>query len=626
MCGIAGIFSYASGEPVDSRLLEKMTDILAHRGPDGSGYYFSSDKSVGLGHRRLSIIDLETGHQPMTNEDGSVWISFNGEIYNYRELRRELIRRGHIFKTGSDTEVIVHAYEEWKSEFPNRLNGIFGLALWDQNVQSLFLVRDQFGVKPLYFHDDGRRLLFGSELKAILADNTVSREIDLDALNLCLTFRYTPSPWTLFRNIKRLPPASTLIANASGVRIEKYWNQIPEIDRKKREDEWLEELTDAYPAAVKRQMMSDVPIGLSLSGGVDSNAILALMSGNGSRVHTFTVGFAGGDSRDDEVESAVRAAHVFGAEADTQIVSDSDYLDFMEKYIWHLEEPIGNESAPAYHFVARLAQPKVKVLLSGQGADEPFGGYDRHRAARLFPMLRGIPGPVWNSGAAMLHPLMRGSESLPRLQQALTARDETEVFLRTYSIVTPTTLDGMFNPAFRSEINLDLPRQLVRGWLADAPAGTMLERMTYIDTRTSLPDNLLLCGDKMTMAAGIELRVPFLDRELMLIAERIPGKHKVSWVRNKVIHKRACERWLQRKIVHRRKVGFSNPMSRWLTQNLDRLLNEITDDQGSITRRFLNFEIVRQLQKEHKSGQFDHHRFLFLLLSVEMWNSVFRVK
>jgi asparagine synthase (glutamine-hydrolysing) len=350
------------------------------------------------------------------------------------------------------------------------------------------------------------------------------------------------------------------------------------------------------------------------------------MTKHAPHVHTFTVGFEGGEKRDDEVKKAVESANAFNAVCDTQVIREMDYYSFMESYLWHLEEPIGNESAAAYHFVAKLAQPKVKVLLSGQGADEPFAGYGRHRAARYTPLFNAIPrSAVALAGRALL-PMMGARESPRRLIDCLLQQGEDRQLLSMYSIITPGMREQLFHPDTRKQINADLPLEYVRGQLRCAPDGTLLEKMAFIDARTSLPDNLLLCGDKMAMAASVEMRVPFLDLKVMDIAERIPGTMKVLWFKNKAIHKRVCEQWLPNELVHRRKIGFNNPMEQWLKKKLDLLLSELTTRPGSLTRSVLNPDAVRRLQMDHKQGIQDHQRSLFLLLSLEMWNKVFRIQ
>jgi asparagine synthase (glutamine-hydrolysing) len=623
MCGIAGSFAYNSRQPVDKVLLEKMTTSLEHRGPDGFGYFYSKDRSLGFGHRRLSIIDLSTGDQPMCNEDGTVWITFNGEIYNYRTLGEELRSRGHKFKTTSDTEVILHAYEQWGEDCCAKFNGIFAFGIWDEKRQRLFLARDQFGVKPLYYFDDGNRLHFASEMKAILCDAKVPRAIDLDALHLCLTLRHTPSPWTLFKSIRKLPPSSSMTIDYSGIKATAFNNAPQPINHKNTEAQWLEELADVYPQAVKRQMVADTPIGLSLSGGVDSNTLLALMTKEESHIHTFTVGFEGADARDDELHVAQEAAQFYNADFCGRKVSEADYVDFMHKYMWHLEEPVGNESAAAYYFVAQLAHEKVKVLLSGQGADEPFAGYGRHLAAQYVPSLQWLPPAIVKAIGSAVLPFMAGMERPGRFVDALSYSDEIDQFLSMYAITTAESRRRLFNDDFLVRSSSYVPVEYIRSQVARAPMGTMLEKMTYIDARTSLPDNLLLCGDKMAMATGVEMRVPFLDLEVMKVAESIPGSFKVKDFKNKVIHKKVCERWLPQTTVHRRKIGFNEAMGNWMRQNLDGLLTEMIAAPDSITATLLNPRYVKQLQQEHSAGKADHQRILFLLLSIETWKKVF---
>lgn len=623
MCGIAGTFAFNSHQPVCKEMLEQMTTSIQHRGPDGAGYYYSRDGSLGFGHRRLSIIDLTTGDQPMCNEDGTIWITFNGEIYNYRELRAQLKARGHRFKTTSDTEVIVHAYEEWNEDCAAKFNGIFAFAIWDERKHRLFLARDHFGVKPLYYYENAGVFHFASEMKAILCDRTVPRAIDLDALHFILAFRHTPSPWTLFKSIRKLPPASRMVVDYSGVKTQQYWSLPAAINHERTEADWIESLAAAYPEAVKRQMVADTPIGLSLSGGVDSNTLLALMSKEQAHVHTFTVGFHGTNERDDELEAAEEASKQFGADFSGRRVSDADYLAFMERYMWHLEEPIGNESAAAYYFVAKLAQGKVKVLLSGQGADEPFAGYGRHLAAQYVPYLQWLPPQFAKPLGSIVLPLFGGQEPPRRFIEALAQQNEIGKFLSMYTITTPAMRREMFNDDFATRSNPYVLTDYIRAQLARAPMGTMLEKMTYIDARTSLTDNLLLCGDKMAMAASIEMRVPFLDLEVMRIAESIPGNLKVAGLNNKMVHKKVCERWLPRSIVHRRKVGFNEAMGNWLKTNLDRTLTELIESPDSIARHVLKVPCVKRLQREHSAGIRDHQRILFLLLSIETWRKVF---
>jgi asparagine synthase (glutamine-hydrolysing) len=610
---------------VDSRgqvepfLFASLQDMFDKQPADNRQHY-----DLGLGHRRLSIIDLNTGDQPMCNEDGSIWIVFNGEIYNYRELRQALQARGHVFRTVSDTEVILHAYEEYGQECPAHFNGIFAFGIWDAKQRGLFLVRDHFGVKPLYFRWQAECFSFASEIKALLCDERVPRELNVDALNLCLTFRHTPSPWTLFQGIQKLPPGCSAWVNTQGINQKQYWDDKPVIDRACSPDEWLEQLRDALEAAVVRQMVSDVPIGISLSSGVDSSVLLALMSEHmGGAVQAFTVGFAGREATS-EIEPARQMARRFGAAFYEQVISAEDYASFMQRYMWHLEEPIGNESAAAYYFVAEMARrQRVKVLLNGQGADEAFAGYERYLYAAYGSWLRlgTIPPLVW-----LLPRLLAGrplGERYQRLLMTLDAKDETERFLRVYSIMPEAAKGRLLNPELAAQIDRELPYRYLRGQLERAPHGTAVERMTYVDARTSLPDDLLLCEDKMAMAASVEARVPLLDLEWMALAERVPGNLKLRGRRDKYIHRKVCERWVGQEVVSRPKIGFDNAVDLWMRQQLGQEMLQIIKAPGSFTGTYLNPVTVKALMQEHISGQRDHQRVLFLLLSLESWHSVF---
>jgi asparagine synthase (glutamine-hydrolysing) len=560
----------------------------------------------------------------MASADGSAWITYNGEVYNYRELRDDLARRGHRFRTECDTEVVLAAYLEHGDDCPRYLNGIFAFAIWDVRDRSMFLARDHFGIKPLYYCLDGRRFYFASEVKAILKDPRVRRELDLDALGMCLTFRHTPSPWTLFAGISKLEPGHSLRVTRDGVSTRRFFDGPDGVDRSTSEDEWVDRLRVELDEAVDRQMVADVPIGLSLSSGVDSTAMLALMSEHSADpIQAFTVGF-GGKEDTSEIEPARAAAARFGADFHSQVIEAADYESFMGRYMWHLEEPMGNESAAAYYFVARMAHElKIKVLLNGQGADEAFAGYQRYVSAAYGRWLRwgAVPPLRW------LVPRVAGGSALGERYQRMLATvgavDEADRFLRTYSIVTPETIEGLVRPDVLAGIDRDLPLRYTRSQLDRAPEGTPLERMTYVDARTSLPDNLLLCEDKMAMAASVEARVPMLDLELMAVAERIPGKLKLRGLKNKHVHRRAVSRWVGDEVASRPQVGFDNAMDLWLRDQLHDRLDAIVRSPDSFSATYLDPGAVRATLAEHLSGRRDHQRLLFLVLSLESWHSVF---
>ncbi len=551
MCGICGMWQ-RSGESVDPLQLMTMRDSMAHRGPDGAGCIVFDTRAgsspvqfadlaglaeiggagradLGLAHRRLSIIDLATGDQPMSNEDGSVWVVFNGEIYNYRELSADLQRRGHVFHSVCDTEVIVHAYEEYGDACPMLFNGIFAFALWDMRRRRLLLARDHFGVKPLYYCQQGSNLYFASELKAILSLPGIPRTVDMAALEMLLSFRHTPSPWTLFQGIGKLAPGCAMIVSEDGIHEQRYWQDTTTVTRGLSEAEWIARLQAAMEAAVVRQMVADVPIGISLSSGIDSTAILALMARHSSGpVRAFTVGFAGKEETS-EIPPAREAAARYGAEFHEQVITADDYANFMARYLWHLEEPIGNESSAAYYFVAEMAhQVGIKVLLNGQGADEAFAGYPRY----LWPAYaRWLRLGAWAPLRLAIPRLFGGTDFGERYQRALFtlgADDESTLFARIYSIIDDQTKDALLGRGLRDSAAGDRVSRYVYEQLRRAPRdSTALERMTYVDARTSLPDDLLLCEDKMAMAASVEARVPLLDLEYMALAEQIPGALKL---------------------------------------------------------------------------------------------------
>src|SRR5688572_24484899 len=388
MCGICGIFD-RDGAPVDGALLDSMIEVLKHRGPDGSGRFI--DGNLGLGHLRLSIIDVDGGSQPIDNEDGTLQVVFNGEIYNFVELRHELEGLGHRFKTRSDTEVIVHAYEQWGRDCVTRFNGMFAFALWDAPRRELFIARDHLGIKPLYYAVLGTRILFASEIKALLQDPSCPRDVDVESLGELFTFRYVPSPKTLFRGIFKLPPGHRLTISRRGVEVDRFWTWVPGDHTSRREEDLIEEYQDLLEDAVRLQLRSDVPLGLFLSSGVDSGALLAIMSQYSSGpVRAFTIGFEGGE-KSNEVDDARALAGMFGANHEFMMVGPEDYASYYERYLWDLEEPVGNETAAAFYFVSKITSQQVKVALAGQGADEPWAGYDRYLGAKFSEYYSRIP-------------------------------------------------------------------------------------------------------------------------------------------------------------------------------------------------------------------------------------------
>ena len=528
MCGITGQFNYRTKQPVDKQIAQQMVNSISHRGPDDDGFYSADSNGVFLGHRRLSIIDLSTGNQPMTNEDGKIWIVFNGEIYNFPELKHELESKGHIFKTHSDTEVIIHAYEEWGVNSFQKLNGMYGFALWDDRKKQIILARDPFGIKPLYYFDDGKTLLFGSEIKPILLHHSAERKINIAALYDFITYTYVPSPGTVFQNINKIPPGYFLIGNESGTELKRFYSVIPNHALHKNESEIIEDLQDKIYQAVKRQMISDVPIGAMLSGGVDSSTICSIMNEltNGA-IKTFNVSFPG-NFKYNERDEARFTANLIGSKHHELIVSAEDYNNLLPFSVWHMEEPVSTGSILAYYLICKEARQHVKVVLTGQGADEPFGGYPRHLGEYYGRYYRWIPKIVRDNIVAPIALNTKRNEKIKRAVNSLSISNVPQRLKLVYETLDKNLRAELFKQQTANDIKM---LDSIMMWHPDASKMDELNQMLYVDTRLSLPDNLLLYGDKMAMAVSLEARVPFLDLDLMKLVESIPQKYKI---RNRV--------------------------------------------------------------------------------------------
>lgn len=624
MCGIFGVINLSNKLQVDKKLFKEATNLLEHRGPDGEGFYFDDSNGVGFGHRRLSILDLQTGDQPMCNEDGTIWIVFNGEIYNYKEIKKYLLQKGHIFKTKSDTEVIIHAYEEFGDECPNKFNGIFAFAIWDLKKKKVFLARDHFGVKPLYYYNDNNIFVFASEIKSIIKYINIKNSVDLNSLYECLTLRYVLGPETLFNQIKKMLPSSYLTCDYKGnIILRNYWDKKIEVDYSKSNKYWKEILENQIEEAVKRQIISDVPIGLSLSGGVDSATILSIITQYvGKGVHCFTVGFEGGKDEDNEIDKAKEISKIFNANFHSYIITEKDYLDFLEKYIWHLEEPVGNESAIAYYYVANLAKGKVKVLLNGQGADEPFAGYDRYLGFyynEKYPNISFLISKL----LFLLHPNLTRKKQFEKLLDQYNLKNDTDKIINANQVITRKIKNELLSNSKlegKSDENL---RKKFLNLLDSKITGLNIDKLLFFDLFSSLPENLLLCEDKMAMAASIEARVPFLDIDLVTTASSIPAKHKIGLISGKQILKKVCTKYLPQKIVYQRKIGFNNPVQKWFQNSLGTMFLDFIHSNNSITKNYLNFDNILKIYNQHKNNEENHEKLLFLLFSIEKWNKIF---
>jgi len=617
MCGICGQFNFADSAPVARRDVEAMTKTMAHRGPDDEGYYVNGP--LGLGFRRLSIIDLGGGHQPMSDSEETVWVVFNGEIYNFQELRNELEGLGHVFRTKSDTEAIVHGYKQWGEEILNRLNGMFGLAIWDERLRRLVLARDPFGIKPVYFKVDDSRLYFGSEMRPIRAMMAKGAEIDPTAVNLFLRHRFTPSPYTIIRGIRKLAPGTKLTVQNGHYEVSRWYRFNPtSFTPAKSPGEAAEELLELYKRAIKRQLISDVPVGLLLSGGVDSGLLLALMNLCGQAWPTYTVGY-GLTYADDELADAQETARVLGSKHTSITLTNSAFEEALPKIVAALEEPVATSSIVPMYFVCERAREDVKVALVGQGPDELFGGYRRHLGVRYDNLWAGVPGWIRRMISSGVAALPR-NETLKRGVQSLAIRDRMQRYQHVLSLLPGADVDGLFQ----------------RGVLDDKAGDTILEcwasmtelmsstdelgGLQFLEVRSTLPDELLLYADKLSMAHALELRVPYVDKEIVEYVERLPSNLKVRNGAGKWLHKQVCRSFLPESIIKRRKRGFNcTVVDDWFRSALDSKMIETLLDSGSRLYDYLEPGAVRKLFDEHSSGRCDNHKVLFSLIVLEEW-------
>lgn len=640
MCGITGVFEFGSGDSrLDERVIVKMRDTMPHRGPDDAGVYISPDRRIGLGHRRLSIVDLSpAGHQPMSNEDGSIWISFNGEIYNHARLRPGLEAKGHVYRSRTDTETLIHLYEEEGPDFLNRLEGMFALAIWDARRRELLLARDRLGVKPLYYAVLPGAILFGSEIKAILAHPLVSRRVDRAALYHYLTFVASPAPRTLFQGIRKLPPATRLIADASGgVRMETWWDPFDaassEGERAGDAEYCAARILDLLEQSIAKRMMSDVPFGVFLSGGLDSSANVALMARLMDRpVRTFSVGFRDHPSYN-EFQYAREVAAQFKTDHQEVEIGSRDLLDAIPGMVFHQDEPIADWVCVPLHYVSRLARRSGTIVIQvGEGSDEIFFGYPGYLhafrdQARWYRMLRRLPGPARGAayaaarGLALL--LRRGGDRLELLRKA--AAGEVP-FWGGILAWTEVEKRRLLSESVKSQIDglnsHDIVKDIDRRAGERRPGADIGQRMIYLELKNRLAELLLMRVDKITMASSVEARVPFLDHHLVEFAMRIPTALKIEGGRTKALLKRAMAGILPDRIIHRPKQGFGAPVSEWLRGDLYRPLASGVLDSRLREQDLFDYGLVRSLFEEHRAGRRDHGWRLWTLYNLSRWYDV----
>jgi asparagine synthase (glutamine-hydrolysing) len=623
VCGIVGIVNFNPQEAVDEARLKRMRDVLRHRGPDGEGLW--TDGPVGLGHRRLAIVDVATGQQPMTNEDGSCWITYNGEIYNHASLRPELVARGHRYRSQSDTETILHLYEEEGERCVERLQGMFAFALWDGPRRRLLLGRDRLGIKPLYYAVTDQELLFASEIKAILAVGRLRSAFNESVLPEFLATGFVSGPQTFFRGVRKLEPGRTIVwSPGTGISERRYWRLPFEPDgRAAGLVERATEIGAHLRATVRSHLMSDVPLGLFLSGGIDSSALAALMAPMVREpIRTFAVGFT--EPRANELPYARLMAKAVGAHHREVVVSAQDFFDALPRLVWHEDEPIAFPSSVPLYFVSRLAQEHVKVVLTGEGADELFLGYNRYRVTALNQRLGSMygvvtPPRVRRLGAELARklpaPLRRYAER-SFLAHPPGARD---LFFENFAVF-PTRLQRELwaNPARFAGTEVFAEGLRCYG---EGPGGP-LERMGRADMQTYLVE-LLMKQDQMSMAASVESRVPFLDHGFVEHVTAMPAHFKVRGWRTKVTLREAVRDLLPREILTRRKMGFPVPVGHWLRGQFWPVVEDLVLGPRALQRGFFDPISLKRLAMEHRQGLREHGDRLWLLLNLELWQRIF---
>ncbi|MBN3038378.1 MAG: asparagine synthase (glutamine-hydrolyzing) [Candidatus Omnitrophica bacterium] len=652
MCGICGFAGLD-----DLELLKRMTTTLSHRGPDEGGIFLNNRRwrwadgywqvidgsgaknafNAGLGHRRLSIIDLEKGWQPISNEDGSIWLVSNGEIYNYRQLREELIGKGHGFYTNSDAEVIVHLYEEYGEEFPLKLNGMFALAIWDSRTNRLLLVRDRIGIRQLYYLFDGGKLIFASEMKSILHFPSFKKEINCQALDAFLTFRYVPGPETIFGQIRKLPPASMLVFKDGEIKISRYWqigyNQMQSSGSQRIIEEFYALLEDS----VKLRLVSDVPVGIYLSGGLDSSAILGLMSNFvNERIKSLAIGF---DASTDELSKSQRIGSLYGTDHSVTRMKAED-LNLLPKVLWHLDEPYGDLIAVPMYILSKMAQGKVKVVLTGEGADELLGGYVYQKTmywgylfSRLVPgiirkavflnLLKITPPAALN--AFFHYPARLGQSGKRRLEQYLSKIDcPQESYLSLTGLFTNEEKRELYAAEFKQGLSKEsYPEDMIREYFSQRHSNGYFDQLLALEFRNWLPDNILFTQDKMAMAHGIETRVPFLDHRLVELAFTLPSNLKLNKLFNdKYILRKATARFINRKIAKSKKQAFRVPIEDKFESSFEDLIHEYLSEKRIKNRGYFDPHYIGKIISSRKNDFLANMKVASLLM-FEIWLEVF---
>lgn len=636
MCGICGKVSLNDQDIIDEKLINSMADVLAYRGPDDSGIYLSRPQNgsgrnnhahAGLGHRRLSIIDLsKSAHQPMSNEDKTIWIAYNGEIYNFQDLRKELEAKGHIFRSQSDTEVIIHLYEDTGVDCVKQLRGMFAFAIWDENRQRLFLARDRIGKKPLNYIVKNGSLIFASEIKSILQDPRITREVDTEALDLYLTYGYIPAPQTIFSGIKKLPPAHFLIWEKGEIKIEKYWELSYKNKIKMSEVECRDRVEELLTDSVKARLISDVPLGAFLSGGIDSSVVVAIMSRLSSRpVKTFSIGFQ--EESFNELKYARIVAKLFNTEHREYMVK-ADALEVLPKLAWYFNEPFADSSAIPAYYLSKITRQEVTVALNGDGGDESFAGYERYLANKLSNVYNLVPKLIRKKIGSLFKSMPESTKKkgLARNIKRFSAANEfsrEKRYAYWMSIFDNELKSRLYSQRLKDETaGSDSWEYLIDAY-SRSSATNFIDSTLFVDTITYLPGDLLVKADIASMANSLEARSPFLDHKLMEFAASIPASMKLRGMTTKYILKKAFSNVLPKEILSRSKQGFGVPVGSWFRNELKDYARATLLSRQSIKRGYFNEKVIENMLDEHVLGKIDHGHRIWSLINLELWHNTF---
>ncbi|WP_289022059.1 asparagine synthase (glutamine-hydrolyzing) [Desulfobacter postgatei] len=644
MCGIAGIVHY-DGQKINVNNLVKATRILTHRGPDEEGYFFNckelkehscepkppircleGEENVGFGHRRLSIIDLASGQQPLCNEDGTVWISFNGEVYNYQVLKEELEAKGHVFKTNSDTETLVHAYEEWGENAVKRFRGMFAFAIWDEKKQELLVARDRLGKKPFYYSFENQSFVFGSELKVILEVPGVDKSIDYKALSDYFSLLYVPSPRTIFKKIKKLPAAHYAVISKKGMRIESYWDLPFYSQTGLSENRIIRDLQEILDEATRIRMMSEVPLGAFLSGGVDSSAIVAMMAGaSADPVITNSISFSVASYN--EAAYAQKVADLYKTDHNEFHVTP-DAVSIIEKLAWHYDEPFADSSAVPTYYVSKMARERVTVSLSGDGGDENFAGYRRYYMDMRENLVRNVvPRALRQPIFGLLGSLYPKADYLPQIFRGKAflsnvARDPINAYFFSVSAVHDMDKAKFFNDQVMQKIRGYQTFDMFKEIYDKAPAQDHLSRIQYLDIKTYLCEDILTKVDRASMAVSLEVRCPILDHVFMEYAAKIPSNLKLKGLEGKYIFKKALKKYLPDEILYRKKMGFGVPILEWMKGDLKEYTRALVLE-GDASQTYLNVPHLTRIWKEHQRGVRNWSTELWIVMMFNLWHRKF---